>query len=68
MERNEIEQETMHIETGWAEIVGAHERCRVLAKAMLCSEFDKDDRDAIAWLMQDCIDELGKAIEKARRK
>lgn len=68
MESKEVTQETMHIKTSWAEIIGSFEKCRVMAKAMLCAEFDEDDRDALAWTLQGCIEELGKAIEKAQRR
>ena len=52
----------------WAYVYGSLEKCRVLAKAALCSEMAEEDKDALIWLLQENIDSLTAAIGTVQKR
>ena len=45
------------------EFWGVYEKCRVLIKALFCADLDQNDKDALAWLLQESFKKLGELIE-----
>lgn len=43
-------------------VIGYYQRCKTLAKVLGMDNLDDEDRSALVWVLEDCLEQLGQKI------